>query len=86
MALEERTDALLALDRHAEAVPDLERLVAAHPYRERFAAQLMTALHRSGREVEAHRAYQQLRTAAGGGHGAGAQRGARAARPLHRRR
>ena len=59
VAIEERIDALLALDRHAEAVPDLERLTAAHPYRERFTAQLMVALHRSGREVEAHRTYQR---------------------------
>ncbi len=63
VALEERIDVLLSLDRHAEAVPDLERLTAANPFRERLTAQLMIALHRSGREVEAHRAYQAFRRA-----------------------
>ena len=62
VAAEERIDALLALDRHVEAVPDLDGLAAAHPYRERFTAQLMVAFQRSGREAEAHRAYEQLRT------------------------
>jgi DNA-binding SARP family transcriptional activator/WD40 repeat protein len=61
VALEERVDVLLAIDRHAEVVPDLERLTAANPYRERSAAQLMVALHRSGREVDAHRAYEAFR-------------------------
>jgi DNA-binding SARP family transcriptional activator/WD40 repeat protein len=63
VVVEERLDVLLALDRHAEAVPDLEHLTAEHPYRERFTAQLMVALYRTGREVEAHRAYQRLRSA-----------------------
>ena len=61
IALEERVDVLLALDRHAEVVPDLERLTAANPVRERFTAQLMVALHRSGREAEAHRTYEAFR-------------------------
>jgi DNA-binding SARP family transcriptional activator len=62
VAVEERIEALLALDHHAEVVPDLERLAVAHPYRERFTAQLMVALHRRGREVETHRANQQFRS------------------------
>ena len=65
VAMGERIDAVLALDRHAEAVPDLEQLAEAHPYRERFTAQLMVALYRGGREVEAHRAYQQFRARPG---------------------
>lgn len=56
-----RVDALLALGRHDDAVADLERLSAASPLRERFAAQLMTALYRSGRHAEAHRVYHAFR-------------------------
>jgi DNA-binding SARP family transcriptional activator/streptogramin lyase len=57
-ALEERIDADLALGRDAELVPELESLVAQHPYRERLRAQLMLALYRSGRQAEALDAYQ----------------------------
>ena len=42
-ALEQRIDADLALGRHASLVPELEALVAEHPYRERLRAQLMLA-------------------------------------------
>jgi DNA-binding SARP family transcriptional activator len=65
VATEERIDVMLGVGRHHEIVPDLERLPAAHPYRERFTAQLMTALHRSGREVDAHRAFAQFRAVLG---------------------
>src|SRR4051794_14487777 len=65
VAMEERIDTLLALDRHSEAVPELEGLAAAHPYRERFTAQLMVALYRVGREVDAHRVYQHFRAVLG---------------------
>jgi predicted ATPase/DNA-binding SARP family transcriptional activator len=52
-ALEERIEAELALRNAAELVPELERLVAENPYRERFRAQLMLALYRSGRQADA---------------------------------
>ena len=52
-ALELLHDAQLALGRHDELVPELERLIAAEPYRERFRAQHALALYRSGRQVDA---------------------------------
>jgi len=52
-ALELRHEAELALGRHDELVPDLERLIAAEPYRERFRSQHALALYRSGRQVDA---------------------------------
>lgn len=60
-ALEQRCQALLELGRHGDAAADLERLVAEHPLRERFRSQLMLSLHRSGRQVEALRAFQTYR-------------------------
>ena len=60
-ALEQRIDADLALGRHAALVPELEALVAEHPYRERLRAQLMLALYRSGRQADALGAYQAAR-------------------------
>jgi DNA-binding SARP family transcriptional activator len=61
LALEARIDADLGLGRHADLVGELESLVAHHPLRERFRAQLMTALYRSGRQAEALAAYQDAR-------------------------
>jgi DNA-binding SARP family transcriptional activator len=58
LALEERIDADLALGRHADVVGELERLVAAHRFRERLLGQLMLALYRSGRQAEALTAYR----------------------------
>jgi len=52
-ALEERIDADLALGRHGELVGELDALVAEHPMRERLRGQLMLALYRSHRQVEA---------------------------------
>jgi YVTN family beta-propeller protein len=58
MAHEERIEADLELGRSAELVPELEKLVSEHPYRERPLAQLMRALYRAGRQAEALAAYQ----------------------------
>ena len=60
-AAEDRVDAKLRLGQHAELVGDLEQSVAANPVRERVRAQLMLALYRSGREVEALQTYQNHR-------------------------
>jgi DNA-binding SARP family transcriptional activator len=60
-AVEERIDADLELDRHAELVGELEGLVAENPYRERLRGQLMLALYRSGRQAEALTVYQDTR-------------------------
>ena len=62
-ALEERIDADLALGRHAALVPELDTLVADHPYRERLRAQQMLALYRSGRQADALAAYRAAREA-----------------------
>jgi predicted ATPase/DNA-binding SARP family transcriptional activator len=52
-AVELFNDAELALGRHDELVPELERLVAAEPYRERLRVQHALALYRSGRQADA---------------------------------
>lgn len=62
LALEERVDADLDLGRHRDLIGELEALVAEFPLRERLTAQLMLALYRSGRQGDALRAYQRLRT------------------------
>ncbi|SDL37542.1 DNA-binding transcriptional activator of the SARP family [Lentzea albidocapillata subsp. violacea] len=51
--LERRLDADLALGRAAEILPELAQLVAQHPLRERFRAQLMTVLYRCDRQADA---------------------------------
>ncbi|MBW3548818.1 MAG: tetratricopeptide repeat protein [Actinobacteria bacterium] len=60
-AVENRVDALLALGRSADAVSVLEGVVATHPLSERPHAQLMRALARCGRQVDALRLYQRFR-------------------------
>jgi DNA-binding SARP family transcriptional activator len=60
-ALELHLDCGLALGRHARAVTELESLVAIHPLRERFWAQLMVALYRCGRQSDALAAYGRVR-------------------------
>ena len=60
-ALEQHIDALLAGGRAVEAVPELRSLVAEHPMREAFAAQLMLALYRAGRQTESLEVYRQAR-------------------------
>jgi DNA-binding SARP family transcriptional activator len=62
-ALERRIEADLALGRAGALVGETEALVAEHPLRERFRAQLMLALYRSGRQAEALAAYQATREA-----------------------
>ncbi len=54
-------EAELRLGRHAELIPELEVLCEENPVRERFRAQHMLALYRSGRQAEALRAYQKTR-------------------------
>ncbi|MDI2124624.1 BTAD domain-containing putative transcriptional regulator [Yinghuangia seranimata] len=53
LAYELRLDAMLALGRHAEAVPDAELLVREHPFRERLTELAALALYRSGRQADA---------------------------------
>src|SRR6185312_10356657 len=60
-ARSERYDAALALGRHNELVPELERAVAADPLDERLLRQLMTALYRSGRQADALARYRDGR-------------------------
>ncbi|TVZ05886.1 tetratricopeptide repeat protein [Trebonia kvetii] len=60
-AAEEHVDVILALGRHSEAVQRLVELVAGHPLRERFRAQLMLALYLSGRQAEALAAFADAR-------------------------
>jgi DNA-binding SARP family transcriptional activator len=62
-AVEERIEADLRLDRHAELIAELEALVAEQPHRERLRAQLMLSLYRSGRQADALEAYRAARAA-----------------------
>ena len=62
-AVEERIEADLALGRHDVLIAELERLVAEHPHRERLRAQLMLALYRAGRQVDALAAYRDAQAA-----------------------
>jgi predicted ATPase/DNA-binding SARP family transcriptional activator len=62
---EERIAAELAAGRHDAVIGDVQRLCRAHPYRERLHGHLMLALYRAGRQVEALRAYAELRTRLG---------------------
>ncbi|MFB9433005.1 AfsR/SARP family transcriptional regulator [Streptoalloteichus tenebrarius] len=59
----------LALGRHRDVLSELAALVAAHPVRESLRGMLMTALYRSGRQVEALQTYlaaqKTLRTTVG---------------------
>ena len=60
-AIEQRIEADLASGRSSELVGELESLVAEHPLREPFRAELMLALYRAGRQAEALEAYRSAR-------------------------
>ncbi|MBB5958253.1 DNA-binding SARP family transcriptional activator [Saccharothrix tamanrassetensis] len=56
--VERRAELALAVGRGADVVAELSGLIAEHPVREGLHALLVTALHRSGRQAEALRAYR----------------------------
>ncbi|GII96139.1 BTAD domain-containing putative transcriptional regulator [Sinosporangium siamense] len=60
-ALELRIEADLALGRHESVAAELHDLTGGHPYRERFWAQRMVALYRSGRRGEGLQCYRAAR-------------------------
>lgn len=59
--VEDRLELLLGAGQHGEAIPELERLVAEHPLRERLYRLLMLALYRAGRQADALAVHQRLR-------------------------
>jgi DNA-binding SARP family transcriptional activator len=61
VALATRADAELQLGHHLQLIADLEQVIVEHPARERAASQLMLALYRAGRQVEALEVYQRIR-------------------------
>jgi DNA-binding SARP family transcriptional activator/DNA-binding NarL/FixJ family response regulator len=61
-AVEDRVEAELACGEHARLVGELESLTASHPLRERLWAARLIALYRCGRQADALRAYQSVRT------------------------
>jgi predicted ATPase/DNA-binding SARP family transcriptional activator len=62
VVFEERVDEELAMGHHADLVGELEAAIVREPLRERRWGQLMVALYRSGRQADALRAYQRVRT------------------------
>ncbi|KAA9378353.1 AAA family ATPase [Microbispora cellulosiformans] len=60
-AVEYRAEAGLALGRHAEIAPELERHVVAHPLRENAVRLLALAYYRSGRQADALAALRRTR-------------------------
>jgi DNA-binding SARP family transcriptional activator len=68
-AEEDLFEGRLLLGDHDSLVADLLPAVDAEPMRQRRWAQLMLALHRSGRQGEALSAFQRLRSVLGEGHG-----------------
>ena len=61
-AIETRIDAGLTMGLHDDLVGELETLTSAHPLRERLWSQRMLALYRSGRQGEALRVCDELRS------------------------
>jgi DNA-binding SARP family transcriptional activator len=59
-AIESRIEADLGLGRHKALVSELRALSAEHPQSEPICRQLMLALYRCGRQIEALDAYQRL--------------------------
>jgi DNA-binding SARP family transcriptional activator/tetratricopeptide (TPR) repeat protein len=57
-AMEKLVDVEFRLGRHRDLVPQLTRLVAEHPLRERLRGQLMLALDAAGRRAEALEVYR----------------------------
>lgn len=60
-AVGDRADADLRAGRHQELIGELDGLVRLHPSHERFTELLMLALHRSGRQSDALRAFGDRR-------------------------
>nr|BAJ52674.1 putative transcriptional regulator [Streptomyces sp. TA-0256] len=60
-AFEMRMEAGLQLGRHHELIAELKALTTSHPLHEGFPAQLMLALYRSDRRLEALEVYRSLR-------------------------
>jgi class 3 adenylate cyclase len=60
--LEDRLEADLACGRERQIVPELQALVAEHPFSERPRGQLMLALYRAGRQAEALAFYRETRS------------------------
>ncbi|MBF6059312.1 winged helix-turn-helix domain-containing protein [Nocardia terpenica] len=56
-----RMDLQLALNRHAEVLPELRRIVREQPLNEGFVGRLMLALSRVGQQPEALALYQRVR-------------------------
>jgi basic membrane lipoprotein Med (substrate-binding protein (PBP1-ABC) superfamily)/DNA-binding SARP family transcriptional activator len=61
-AVEAALTARLALGDHVTAAVELERLAREHPFREELRALQMLALYRSGRQADALRAFQGMRS------------------------
>ena len=61
VAMQIRFDAQIELGRHDDVIAELDRAVDDHPMHERFTAQLMLSLYRSGRQVEALRTFDRTR-------------------------
>jgi predicted ATPase/DNA-binding SARP family transcriptional activator len=60
-AIEARIETELASGHHELLVPELERLIAEHPFRERFRGQLILVLYRLGRQADALEEYARAR-------------------------